>query len=229
MRRGRLTQTVQVVSFALLMHAMGPLKSCTYLLSENKDCCSSYQTSVQAVDFAGNPTEPVPVCTGGVGMPVSNGDLFGLGSNQHLAPVSQPEEAPVAAVGNGPGRGAPEQTRVHTSSNPEEVRAFLHGGAGASGLNVSRWDTVDEEVVKRAEALSRYFVPLCSCMPTNVGMFLVTSLLSFHAPVGGLSQLLVTLLCPRTMQERDTERAQPRRVGCRVRQGEAEEGAQQGA
>ena len=88
-------------------------------------------------------------------MPVSNGDLFGLGSNQHMALVSQPEEAPVAAVGNGPGSGASGQTRVHTSNNPEEVQAFLHGGAGASGLTVSRWDTVDEEVVKHAEALSR--------------------------------------------------------------------------
>lgn len=63
----------------------------------------------------------------------------------------------MAAVGNGPGGEAPGQTRVHTSNNPEEVRAFLHGGASASGLSVSRWDTVDEEVVKRAETLSRCF------------------------------------------------------------------------
>ncbi|BDA41002.1 probable ubiquitin carboxyl-terminal hydrolase 42 at N-terminal half [Coccomyxa sp. Obi] len=105
------------------------------------------------------PSEANTDSAGGSAVPVSNGDLFGLGSKQHLAPVSQPEEAPVAAVGNGPGGGAPGQTRVHTSNNPEEVRAFLHGGAGASGLNVSRWDSVDEEVVKRAEALSRKATP----------------------------------------------------------------------
>jgi hypothetical protein len=80
-----------------------------------------------------------------------NNDLFGLGSQQQLTPVSQPEEAPVAAVGNGPGKGA----AVHTSTDPAEVRAFLQGSAGASGLNVSKWDTADEELVKRAEVFSR--------------------------------------------------------------------------
>ncbi|KAK9916917.1 hypothetical protein WJX75_008782 [Coccomyxa subellipsoidea] len=84
-----------------------------------------------------------------------NNDLFGLGSQQQLTPVSQPEEAPVAAVGNGPGKGA----AVHTSTDPAEVRAFLQGSAGASGLNVSKWDTADEELVKRAEVFSRKSAP----------------------------------------------------------------------
>lgn len=158
MRRGRSTVTVQVVTFALLMQAMCPQNftaRATYLNSQRTECCLHTRASVQAVIVAGTQVSMYIVRTGGLELPASNGDLFGLGNRQHLAPVNQPEEAPVAAVGNGPGMGAPVQTRVHTSSNPEEVRAFLHGGAGGSAMSVSRWDTVDEEVVKRAEALSR--------------------------------------------------------------------------
>ena len=92
---------------------------------------------------------------GGVAGNTCNDDLFGLNGKQQTTPVSQPKEAPVAAVGNGPGKGAATGRPVHTSSDPADVRAFLHGSAGASGLNVSKWDTADEELVKRAEVFSR--------------------------------------------------------------------------
>lgn len=92
-------------------------------------------------------------------MPVMNGGAFELGSGQRSRPVKQPEQAPVAAVGNGPGKAAAAAAAggmpLQTSSDPADVCAFLHGGGGPSSLNVARWDTVDEEVVKRADAFAR--------------------------------------------------------------------------
>jgi hypothetical protein len=53
-----------------------------------------------------------------------------------------------------------ERLRCDPTSDPEAVRNFLHGdrapdGATQYGVSMARWDTVDEETVKRADDLTR--------------------------------------------------------------------------
>lgn len=50
--------------------------------------------------------------------------------------------------------------KVSATRDPEAVRAFLHGARpgdarGKSGAGLERWDVVDEEIVKRADKLTR--------------------------------------------------------------------------